>query len=133
MCVCGKVVFKKIDKSKLWKHFHPHQTKRTEGLDNFDFIKAILTSSARTLYSDKATFFLSQGDIETFGVDPSAPLPEEDCELGVHVMEPTWPLDAGHIATFEEKMSGICGTDTWDISPYIKALDVLRQLKERGN
>ena len=84
------------------------------------------------LYSDKATFFLSQGEIETFVVDPSAPLPEEDCESGVHVMEPTWPLDAEDLATFEEMMSGLRGTDTWDISPYIKALDALRQLKEEG-
>ena len=84
------------------------------------------------LYSDKATFFLSQGEIETFVVDPSAPLPEEDCESGVHVMEPTWPLDAEDLATFEEMMSGLRGTDTCDISPYIKALDALRQLKEEG-
>ena len=66
-------------------------------------------------------------------MDPSAPLPEQDCELGVHVMEPTWPLDAGDLATCREKMSRFRGTDAWDISPYINARDVLLQLKERGN
>lgn len=75
--------------------------------------------------------FYSQGEIETYGVDPSAPLPEEDYEGGVHVMEPTWPLDAENLVTFEEMMSGVVGIDTWDISPYIYALDVLCQLKER--
>jgi len=66
-------------------------------------------------------------------VDPSAPLPEEDGESGVHVMEPTWPLDAADHATFQDRMSGLRGTDMWDISPYINALDVIRQLKEQGN
>ena len=46
------------------------------------------------------------------------------------VAEPLCPLSANGLAAFTGEMSGVVGTDVWDISPYLHSLDVLRPLKQ---
>lgn len=74
---------------------------------------------------------LNVDQINSYGVDPSAPLPDDDEESnGVMFAEPLCPLSANGLAAFMEEMSGVVGTDVWDISPYLHSLDVLRPLKQ---
>ena len=75
--------------------------------------------------------WILKGQINSYWVDPSAPLPDDDEESnGVIVAEPLCPSSADGLAAFTEEMSGVAGTDVWDISPYLHSLDVLRPLKQ---
>ena len=75
--------------------------------------------------------WILKDQINSYGVDPSAPLPDDDEESnGVMFAEPLCPLSANGLAAFTEEMSGVVGTDVWDISPYLHSLDVLRPLKQ---
>ena len=48
-----------------------------------------------------------------------------------NVLEPLCPLNWDGFAAFKETMTGVVGTDAWDISPYVFSLSVLSQLKEQ--
>lgn len=77
-------------------------------------------------------YCILKAQIESYGVDPSSPLPNEDDESnGVNVSEPSCPLNTEGFTAFKEMMTGVIGTDAWDISPYLHSLAVLRQLKEQ--
>ena len=66
-------------------------------------------------------------------MDPSSPLPDEnDRTDGVHVSEPSCPLNTEGFTAFQETMTGVIGTDPWDVSPYLHALAILRQLKAQS-
>ena len=70
--------------------------------------------------------------IDSYGIDPSAPLPDVDNEANdVVVEEPLCALSADGISVFKEEMAGVARTDAWDISPYLQSLDVLYRLKQQ--
>ena len=56
-------------------------------------------------------------------------LDENDRTYGVHVSEPSFPLNTEGFTAFQEIITGVVGTDPWDVSPYLHALAILRQLK----
>jgi len=74
--------------------------------------------------------WILKDQINSYVVDPSAPLPDDEESNGVMVAEPLRPLSANGLAAFTGEMSGVVGTDAWDISPYLHSLDVLRPLKQ---
>jgi len=75
--------------------------------------------------------WILKDQINSSGVDPSAPLPDDEKKSnGVMVAEPLCALSADRLAAFTEEMSGVAGTDLWDISPYMHSLDVLSLLKQ---
>ena len=74
-------------------------------------------------------YWLFKDQIDSYGVDPSGPLPDEDGESnGIIVAEPLCPLSAEGLSAFTEGMAGVVGTDIWDISPYLRSLDILHSL-----
>jgi len=70
-----------------------------------------------------------QGEVQEYGVDPTARLPDETEGSGVVVAEPMCSLDPELLQSFKESMSEISRTDPWDISPYARAVQVLNDLK----
>ena len=77
-------------------------------------------------------YWILKDQIDSYGVDPSGPLPDEDGEsIGIIVAEPLCPLSAEGLSAFKEEMAGVAGTDVWDISPYLHSLDILHSLKQQ--
>ncbi len=71
-----------------------------------------------------------QEDLLTYGVDPTGTLPDEIDETSAVVVPQTnCPLDSDSLSIFKERMSEVRCQDQWDISPYLKALDIMNQLK----
>ena len=66
-------------------------------------------------------------------MDPSSLLLDEnDRTYGVHVSEPSFPLNTEGFTAFQEVMTGVVGTDPWDVSTYLQALAILRQLNAQS-
>ena len=74
--------------------------------------------------------WILKDQINSYRVDPSAPLPDDETQWnGVMAAEPC-PLSADGLAGFTEEMAGVAGKDLWDISQYLNSLDVLSLLKQ---
>lgn len=92
-------------------------------------VAGILTSF---LVNNAYIFCVLQGDLETYGVDPTASFHDgsDDTPSNEVVVPPTLcPLDANALNVFKEKMSTVQGQDSWDIMPYLHAVENMNLLK----
>ena len=71
---------------------------------------------------------LIQAQVHEYGVDPIAPLPEEVEEDGVVIPETLCSLDERLLEKFIDTMSDIPRSDLWDISTYVRAVQVFEDL-----
>lgn len=113
------------------------QWKNLQSKHNQQYPRVILgnffISFIGALIGQKLTIYrLFKDQIDSYGVDPSGPLPDEDGESnGIIVAEPLCPLSAEGLSAFTEEMAGVAGTDVGDISPYLRSLDIFHSLKQQ--
>jgi hypothetical protein len=70
-----------------------------------------------------------QNEIQVFGLDANALLPEDNSgDQAVVVPETLYPLDEAALTTFMDMISRLACTDPWDTEPYINSLQILNSL-----
>ena len=125
-CVLARKFFlqslHKVEKILYWESLLCHYKKNLS-------VAGILTSC---LVNNAYIFCVLQDDLETYGVDPTASFHDgsDDTPSNEVVVPPTLcPLDANALNVFKEKMSTVQGQDSWDIMPYLHAVENMNLLK----